>query len=301
MGPTASGKTALAVELVERYPFEIISVDSALVYRDMNIGTAKPDATLLARAPHHLLDLRDPAESYSAAEFCQDAERAMHKIRDNGKVPLFVGGTMLYYRALSQGLSPLPEADPLIRQQLQQRLQHEGLATLHAELAAIDPASAQRIDRNDPQRTLRALEVHQITGRTMTQIFAEQSKPALQSQILKLAILPEERLSLHERIAQRFDDMLAAGFVEEVQGLYARPELDANKPAMRTVGYRQIWQYLAGDMDYDSMRERGIIATRQLAKRQLTWLRSEADVTNLSLQSLDRVSLYSMLEAFLDM
>lgn len=276
MGPTAAGKTDLAVALAQRFPFEIISVDSALVYRGMDIGTAKPDAATLQAAPHHLIDILDPAEAYSAARFCEDARREMAAIRRRGRIPLLAGGTMLYFRALQQGLSELPASDPLLRARLQAELAGRGLAALHARLAGIDPVAAARIHPHDPQRILRALEVCELTGQPITELYAvkRDELPALGA--LKLIVAPARQI-LHERIEQRFHHMLARGFIPEVEHLRARGDLNLDKPAMRAVGYRQVWHYLEGLTDYRGMVSRGIIATRQFAKRQLTWLRAEPD------------------------
>lgn len=275
MGPTASGKTELAVGLVERLPMEIISVDSALVYRGMDIGTAKPDAELLKRAPHRLIDIRDPCEGYSAAEFREDALREMADITRSGRIPLLVGGTMLYFRALLLGLSELPKADPAIRARLESELSACGLARLHERLARLDPVAGQRIHANDPQRTLRALEVIEITGRPLSELQAEDAGEPLPYRVVKLVRAPRDRALLHHRIEQRFHQMLDAGFEGEVRGLMARGGLSPSLPAMRAVGYRQMLNYLLGACSRDEMIERAVIATRQLAKRQFTWLRSE--------------------------
>jgi len=278
MGPTASGKTDLAVTLVEKYPFEIISVDSALVYRGMDIGTAKPDASVLKRAPHRLIDIRDPAETYSVASFCQDALREMADITARGKIPLLVGGTMMYYRALFYGLSELPEADEKIRQKLERQAQEKGCSFMHEYLARVDPESAARIHQNDPQRIQRALEVYEITGKSLSDHFAEQQQSVFPYEVAHLAIAPADRNILHQRIQQRFDIMLEQGFIEEVENLYARGDLTPDLPSMRSVGYRQALKFILGDYTYEDMRERGVIATRQLAKRQMTWLRAEQQV-----------------------
>jgi tRNA dimethylallyltransferase len=281
MGPTAAGKTDLAAELVERCNCEIISVDSALIYRGMDIGTAKPDAELLSRAPHRLIDICDPAESYSAAEFRADALAAMSDIRQKGKIPLLVGGTMMYYKVLKEGIANLPEANESIRQKLSEEAEKNGWKTLHDRLRNIDPVSADRIHPNDPQRLQRALEVYEITGRTLTELWAEQKEVAqseLPYSVLSLAVAPEERKTLHERIELRYKQMLKQGFVEEVEELKQRADLHLNLPSMRSVGYRQVWQYLDGEYDYSEMVDRGIFATRQLAKRQITWLRSWQDL-----------------------
>ncbi|HXH01907.1 MAG TPA: tRNA (adenosine(37)-N6)-dimethylallyltransferase MiaA [Candidatus Competibacteraceae bacterium] len=276
MGPTASGKTDLAVALVERMPFEIISVDSAMIYRGMDIGTAKPDAEILRRAPHRLIDILDPAESYSAARFRADALAAMEEITASGKIPLLAGGTMLYYRALQHGLSRLPSADPAVRAELEAETARLGLAAMHRWLAEVDPQAAARIHPNDSQRILRALEVYVISGRPMTELYAQRQDEFLRFAVLKLVLSPSREM-LHERIERRFRCMLEAGFVAEVERLRGRGDLGLDKPAMRAVGYRQVWEYLEGRYDYTEMVRRGVVATRQFAKRQLTWLRAERD------------------------
>lgn len=280
MGPTASGKTALAVSLVERFPLEIISVDSALVYRGMDIGTAKPDAATLARAPHHLLDIREPTEAYSAAAFCDDALRLMSDIVARGKVPLLVGGTMLYFRALLKGLDDLPRADAALRQRLEIEAASRGWPALHADLARVDPLTAVRLAPNDSQRIGRALEIYQLTGTPMSALL-DQVHTALPYRVLQLALIPSDRAVLHQRIATRFDAMLADGLIDEVKTLRQMPALTADLPAMRAVGYRQAWAYLNGEIDLNGLREQGLAATRQLAKRQLTWLRSWPDAVTL--------------------
>ena len=276
MGPTASGKTALAVSLVERFPLEIISVDSALVYRGMDIGSAKPDAATLARAPHHLLDIRDPTAAYSAAAFCDDARRLMADIVARGRVPLLVGGTMLYFRALLRGLDDLPRADPALRKALEAEAKARGWPALHAELATVDPATAARLAPNDSQRIGRALEIFRLTGTPMSALL-DRVQSELPYRVLQLALIPSDRAVLHQRIAARFDAMLAEGLVDEVEFLRRAYALSPDLPAMRAVGYRQAWAYLDGDIDMKVLREQGIAATRQLAKRQLTWLRSWPD------------------------
>jgi tRNA dimethylallyltransferase len=275
MGPTASGKTALACGLSERFPLDLVSVDSALVYRGMDIGTAKPDAATLARYPHALVDIRDPAQPYSAADFRADALPVMRQISARGRVPLLVGGTGLYFRALQQGLSDLPEADPATRARLSDEAERLGWPALHARLAQLDPAVAQRIGCNDAQRVQRALEVIELTGRTLSELLRAGDRTHFPWRVLKLALLPAERHLLHERIAQRFDAMLADGFLDEVRALRARGDLHAELPAIRAVGYRQAWEHLDGDSSPGEFRDRGIFATRQLAKRQITWLRSD--------------------------
>lgn len=274
LGPTAAGKTDLAVALVEQLNCEIISVDSALVYRGMDIGTAKPDAATLARAPHHLVDIRDPAESYSAGDFRRDALAAMQAITEAGRIPLLVGGTSLYYQRLLAGDSNLPESDPAIRAALEAELQQLGCPVLHQRLAQIDPESAARIAPTDPQRTLRALELWQLTGKTRTQLWQEQENQPFGWRLLQLGLTPAARSTLHQRIAQRFSIMLEQGFIAEVEALKLRGDLHLGLPSMRAVGYRQVWQYLDGEFDHSTLLDKCIVATRQLAKRQLTWMRS---------------------------
>lgn len=277
MGPTASGKTDLAVSLVEHLPLEIVSVDSAMVYRGLDIGTAKPDAELLAWAPHRLIDILDPAESYSAARFRSDALIEMRDILARGKLPLLVGGTMLYFRALQHGLSDLPEADPAVRARLENEAAEGGWSAMHERLCRVDPEAGRRIHPNDPQRIQRALEVYELTGRRWTEL-CRGGGPPLPFRPVKLAVAPADRADLHRRIAQRFAAMLEGGFIDEVENLRRRPDLDLSKPSMRAVGYRQIWEYLAGRTDYEEMQRRALAATRQLAKRQFTWLRAEKGV-----------------------
>ncbi len=279
MGPTASGKTGVAVELVQHLPVEIISVDSALVYRDMNIGTAKPDAATLAVAPHHLIDIIDPTQSYSAAQFRHDALRLMGEITARGHIPLLVGGTMLYFKALREGLNDLPQADPALRAELEERARQEGWPALHRELAGLDPETAARLQPTDAQRIQRALEVCLLSDRPMSALLAEEQQAELPYRLIQLALLPGDRAVLHARIAQRFDEMLQQGLVEELAFLRTRYALTPDLPSMRCVGYRQAWQYQQGECTAAEMRELGIIATRQLAKRQLTWLRGMEGVT----------------------
>lgn len=276
MGPTASGKTALACSLSERFPLDLISVDSALVYRGMDIGTAKPDPSTLARYPHGLVDVRDPAEPYSAADFSVDARALMSSISARGRVPLLVGGTGLYFRALQQGLSDLPQADPLVRARLAAEAERIGWPAMHQRLAERDPVAASRIDANDVQRLQRALEVIELTGTPLSELQQGRSSATFPWRVLKLALLPQDRRPLHERIAGRFDSMLADGFLDEMRALRQRQDLHADLPAMRAVGYRQAWQHLQGELDGPTFRDHAIFATRQLAKRQITWLRSEA-------------------------
>jgi tRNA dimethylallyltransferase len=279
MGPTASGKTDLAVALVEQLPCDIISVDSAMIYRGMDIGTAKPDAATLARAPHRLVDILDPAQSYSAAQFRADALCEMAEITARGRVPLLVGGTMLYFRALQQGLSDLPSAQPELRARLDAEARAQGWKHMHQRLATVDPAAAQRIHPNDPQRIQRALEVYELTGRSMTEMCQSEQGAAmpLPYRLLKIVVAPQERAMLHDRIEARFRTMLDNGFLTEVEGLYDRGDLHTGLPSMRAVGYRQAWAYLAGQVSYAEMAENAINASRQLAKRQLTWLRNQSD------------------------
>lgn len=280
MGPTASGKTALAIDLVQRFPMEIISVDSAQIYRDMDIGTGKPDAATLQLAPHRLIDFLDPAESYSAARFCVEARREMADIRARGNIPLLVGGTMLYFKALRDGLAPMPSADEAVRSEILRQADAEGWAAVHAALAEVDPVSAARIHPNDPQRLQRALEVYRVSGRSLTE-WQREGQPSLPAEPLRfVAIQPGDRQLLHERIALRFRQMLSDGLVEETRKLRERSDLHEGLPSIRCVGYRQVWQYLGGEYSYDGMCERGIIATRQLAKRQMTWLRSWSALHN---------------------
>ncbi|MEO6351863.1 MAG: tRNA (adenosine(37)-N6)-dimethylallyltransferase MiaA [Oxalobacteraceae bacterium] len=278
MGPTASGKTAMALEISRRIPAEIISVDSALVYRGMDIGTAKPNALELATAPHHLIDIIDPLQAYSVAQFCKDALRLSAEIRARGKLPLLVGGTMMYFKALMDGLDDLPAADPVLRAQLELEAASVGTAGLHARLAQLDPATAARLKPNDSQRIQRALEIIALTGQPMSQLLALRPKTELPFTLLPLALEPSDRSVLHQRIATRFDAMLQGGpghnLLDEVATLRARGDLHSGLPSIRCVGYRQAWEYLDGQYDLPTLREKGIIATRQLAKRQLTWLRA---------------------------
>ncbi|MBM4221569.1 MAG: tRNA (adenosine(37)-N6)-dimethylallyltransferase MiaA [Gammaproteobacteria bacterium] len=286
MGPTAAGKTALAIELARRMPFGVISVDSALVYRRMNIGTGKPGPSLLAEVPHRLIDIREPWESYSAGEFVRDARAAIAEVADSGRVPLLVGGTMLYFRSLWHGLSALPEGDSGLRAEIDQRGATLGWPVLHAELGRVDPLSAARLQPNDRQRIQRALEVWYLTGIPLSAQQGRGSAPG-DLRFLRIAVLPGDRKLLHARIEARFREMLAQGFVGEVEGLMRLPEMHAERPAMRAVGYRQLWGMLAGDYDQDAAERRALAATRQLAKRQLTWLRHEAGVQGFVMESGD--------------
>ncbi len=274
MGPTASGKTGVAVELIQHLPVEIISVDSALVYRHMDIGTAKPDAATLAVAPHHLIDVINPTQSYSAAKFRTDALQLMHDITSRGKIPLLVGGTMLYFKALQDGLSDLPQADETVRADIEEKAAVFGWPAMHAILERLDPVTAERLKPTDAQRIQRALEVCYLSGEPMSALLGRQDVTPLPFRVISVALLPADRAVLHQRIVQRFDSMLAQGLVDEVRWLRAHYDLTPDMPSMRCVGYRQMWQYLEGECDYDTQREKGIIATRQLAKRQLTWMRS---------------------------
>ena len=280
MGPTASGKTDLAIYLTEHFPVDIISVDSAMVYRGLNIGSAKPSAEELAKAPHRLIDVVDPLDVYSAAQFRNDALAEMAEITKAGRIPLLVGGTMMYFRALLLGLSELPAADDATRQKLEQEAKELGWEKMHQRLKEVDPEAAARIHPNDPQRIQRALEVYEVTGTAMSQLQKEQKGEPIPYQVLKLALLPSDRVVLHQRIEKRFKHMLENGLIEEVKTLHARGDLHEDLPAIRAVGYRQVWDYLNGRIVYNEMVERGVIATRQLAKRQFTWLRSEKDLVS---------------------
>lgn len=277
MGPTAAGKTQLAMDLCQALPCDVISVDSALVYKGMDIGTAKPSLAEQAVIPHQLIDLLDPRDAYSAADFRRDALAAMANSHAAGRIPLLVGGTMMYFKALLEGLSPLPSADADIRAEIAAQAQQYGWEALHRELAEIDPVAAARIHPNDPQRLSRALEVFRISGKTLTQLTERKGDP-LPYKVLQFAIAPTERAELHQRIELRFQQMLEQGFEDEVRALYERGDLHPELPSIRCVGYRQMWDYLAGDVSYDEMIARGLAATRQLAKRQLTWLRSWPEV-----------------------
>ena len=287
MGPTASGKTELAIRLRQSFPIEIISVDSALIYKGMDIGTAKPSADELELAPHKLIDILDPAEAYSAADFRRDALKEMEEIVSKGKIPLLVGGTMLYYKALLEGLSPLPAANMEIRQQIEQEALTEGWQILHDKLADVDPVSAKRIHPNDPQRLSRALEVYRITGKTLTEL-TQIKGDTLPYRVAQFAISPNDRKELHRRIELRFGKMIDAGFVDEVKDLYDRDDLHPDLPSIRCVGYRQMWDHLDGNITLDDAVYQGICATRQLAKRQITWLRSWNDLTWLDSENIDQ-------------
>lgn len=286
MGPTASGKTDLALSLSQHLPLELISVDSALVYRGMDIGSAKPTAAEMALVPHHLIDIRDPADPYSVADFLTDVEQIIAAIHARGKVPLLVGGTMLYFRALLDGLAQMPAADAAVRAQIEHEAEQFGWPYIHAQLAQVDPETAAEIHPNHSQRVSRALEVYRVSGKTMAQLRLVQHQQIAADSfcerftVCQIAIAPRDRSVLHQRIAERFDKMLVSGLMDEVSALYARGDLNVDLPAIRAVGYRQVWDYLEGRIDYAEVRERGIIATRQLAKRQFTWLRGWSTSSN---------------------
>ncbi len=287
MGPTASGKTALAVAMAKALNAEIISVDSALVYRGMDIGTAKPTLAERGGIPHHLIDILDPNESFSTGQFRSRALALMADITERGKLPLLVGGTMLYFSALTQGLAQLPEADAEIRQRLDRELLELGKEALHARLAKVDPQAAARIHVNDPQRIQRALEVYEISGRPLSSFFNVDQQAGFSHRFIKLIVAPEQRHTLHDKIAERFKTMLANGFLDEVRTLRERGDLNEHLPSIRCVGYRQAWSYLNGEYDFETMQDKAIIATRQLAKRQFTWLRKEQDACHLISGSVD--------------
>lgn len=276
MGPTAAGKTDLALEIAKRHPVEIISVDSALVYRGMDIGTAKPAPEILTRFPHHLVDILDPTEAYSAGRFRDDALALMAEITARGKVPLLVGGTMLYFKALQQGMAQLPPANPAVRAKLDAEATEFGLSHLHKRLAEVDPVAAARIHVNDPQRLQRALEIYELTGRSLTELTAD-SGDRLPYQVTKVIVAPFDRAILHERIAKRYRAMVEKGFVDEVKALYQREDCHPGLPSIRAVGYRQAWSYLSGEYDMETFIFKAIVATRQMAKRQITWLRAQDD------------------------
>lgn len=302
MGPTASGKTGLAVELYQNLPVELISVDSALVYQDMNIGTAKPDAATLVQAPHHLIDVIPPTQAYSAANFRNDALDLMADITSRGKVPLLVGGTMLYFNALQIGLSQLPEANPDVRLRLDEEAALIGWPAMHAKLADIDPETATRLKPTDAQRIQRAMEVCELSGKPMSALYRETEQATLPYNLLKIAIVPSDRKVLHERIALRFEQMLAQGFLDEVrQLLQTYPSLTTETPSMRCVGYRQALEHLRGDYDLAELKEKGVAATRQLAKRQLTWLRGMDDTWEVDCLSSDLYKqVYSQIKAHVE-
>ncbi len=307
MGPTAAGKTGLAVALAEQFPLDIISVDSALVYRGMDIGTAKPDEAILRRAPHALINIREPTQSYSAAEFREDALVEMNAITGQGRAPLLTGGTMLYFKALADGLADLPAADQEVRARIAKRASEVGWRTLHSELAAKDPETAARIHPNDPQRIQRALEVIELSGRKMSDLHRQQREPGEEGardwgyRVLKIVVCPQSRQELHTRIEQRFNQMLDEGFMDEMKTLRARGDLDPSLPSIRCVGYRQAWSYLEGESTFEEMCQKALAATRQLAKRQLTWLRRDSSALwyDLELESA-RDSVFEAVSHFLE-
>lgn len=278
MGPTASGKTELAFAIADEFPCEIISVDSVMVYKGMNIGSAKPDADTLKKYPHHLIDILEPEKSYSAADFRDDALRLIADAHNNKKIPLLVGGTMLYFSALLRGISKMPSADAEVRKKISDLADEKGWGVVHAQLAEVDPQAAERIHQNDPQRIQRALEVYELTGIPISDWHTESEKSQLPFEVLKLALIPDDRANLHKLIEQRFDQMLQQGFLQEAKELFQRETLHEDLPSMRSVGYRQAWKHVQGEYNTEMMREKAIIATRQLAKRQLTWLRSESNL-----------------------
>jgi tRNA dimethylallyltransferase len=279
MGPTASGKTGVAVELARRFPIELVSVDSVQIYRHMDIGTAKPERATLQRAPHHLIDILEPTERYSAGRFCEDANQVLAEIHARGRIPLLVGGTMLYFKALREGLSRLPAADAAIRLVIDSMAEESGWPALHAELERVDPPTAARLQPNDAQRIQRALEVYYVSGQTLSGLIERERRSGAPYRMIPVALQPDERSRLHERIAQRFELMLELGLIGEVRRLRERFDLNPSLPSMRAVGYRQVWQYLDGEFGLASLREQAVAATRQLAKRQLTWLRGWDDAT----------------------
>jgi tRNA dimethylallyltransferase len=278
MGPTASGKTDLALAIHQQYPVDLISVDSALVYRGMDIGTAKPDAETLRQAPHELIDIIEPDQVYSAGQFCEDAQRLMGQSVENQRVPLLVGGTMLYFNALQKGIADMPDVPDSVKQAIDREAKESGIEVMHERLTQVDPVSAERIHPNDPQRIRRALELYDSTGKTLTEYWREQGSKTQYNfpyRRLKIALVPPDRVELRKRITMRFDMMLQQGFIEEVESLYRRGDLNAEMPSIRAVGYRQVWMYITGEYSYEEMREKAITATAQLAKRQMTWLRKE--------------------------
>ncbi len=279
MGPTASGKTAVAMRLAKTLPCEIISVDSAQIYKGMNIGTAKPDAALLKEAPHHLLDVIEPHERYSAARFRDEALALMREITERDRIPLLVGGTMMYFQALTEGLNDLPEADPMVRLMIDTMAEEQGWPEVHAKLKRVDPETAERLSPNDSQRIQRALEIYYLTNQPLSRLLMKPKYVYFPYTPIRISLVPSDREMLHRRIAQRFDAMLAAGLVEELRQLREEYGLEAGMPSMRSVGYRQAWEHLEGRIDAAALREQGIAATRQLAKRQLTWLRAMENIT----------------------
>lgn len=299
MGPTASGKTDLAFSIADEFPCDIISVDSVMVYRSLDIGSAKPDVETLKKYPHHLVDILEPNQSYSAANFRDDALRLIKESHGNNKIPLLVGGTLLYFGALLRGLSKMPSADPAVRKKISDIAQEKGWEFVHARLAEVDPLAAERIHPNDPQRIQRAMEVYELTGIPMSDWHAESEQNELPFKPLKFALIPEDRARLHKLIEQRFDLMLEQGFLEEAQKLFQCDTLHEDLPSMRSVGYRQAWKYLAGEYDVTMMREKAIIATRQLAKRQLTWLRSESSLSTISAEKPNIHDVHQQIQTYL--
>lgn len=300
IGPTASGKTGLAIKLMQYFPIELISVDSALVYKGMDVGTAKPTDEELQQAPHRLISFLDPSEPYSAAEFRKDALKEMIDITERGNIPVLVGGTMLYFRALEYGLAKLPEADVKIRAELAERGDRHGWDVLHQELNVVDPVSATRIHPNDKQRIQRALEVYMLTGKSLTWHQKDAQMDALPYRLMKIALIPESRDWIRELAEVRFNQMLDKGLLDEVKQLYERGDLNSDLPAMRSVGYRQIWDYLDGKTDFNEMKELAIIATRQLAKRQMTWMRSEKDITPYGAKNYDILEIIKDVNKFIN-
>ncbi|WP_269763832.1 tRNA (adenosine(37)-N6)-dimethylallyltransferase MiaA [Thiomicrospira microaerophila] len=300
MGPTASGKTGLALALAQRYPLEIISVDSALIYRGMDIGTAKPSEQELVQVPHHLIDILDPDQRYSAADFVADCKALVAQIHQRGRLPVLVGGTMMYFHALQQGLADLPSADDALRARLMLDYQRDSQA-MHDRLACVDPQSAQRIHANDPQRLIRALEIYHLTGEPLSVLQARQVKAGWDVKLCKLALIPQDRQRLHQRIAQRLEQMFAQDFINEVALLYSQPGLHADLPSIRCVGYRQVWDYLRGEYDQRTAFEKSLVATRQLAKRQLTWLRKEQDVVVIDPFVLSQAQQLATIESLLNL
>ena len=299
MGPTASGKTDLAFSIADEFPCEIISVDSVMVYRGLNIGSAKPSQEVLQKYPHQLVDILNPEESYSASNFRDDALRLIQQSHDNNKIPLLVGGTMLYFSALLRGLSKMPSADAEVRKKISDLAQEKGWEFVHAQLAVVDPLAAERIHPNDPQRIQRAMEVYELTGKPISDWHAVSAQNELPFEALKLALIPEDRARLHKLIEQRFDQMLEQGFMQEAQELCQRETLHPNLPSMRSVGYRQAWKHFAGEYDATMMREKAIIATRQVAKRQLTWLRSESFLCEISAEKPDIYDVHQQIQSYL--
>ncbi len=287
MGPTASGKTDLALTIADEFPCDLISVDSVMIYRGLDIGSAKPSSEVLQKYPHQLIDIINPEESYSVANFCENALYFIKKSHSKNRIPLLVGGTMLYFNALLHGLSDMPSANEEVRKEITERANEKGWDYVHAQLVEVDPQAAARIHPNDPQRIQRAMEVYELTGRPLSEWHSEAKAVQFPYEVLKLALIPNDRAVLHEQIERRFDQMMQAGFMEETQQLYERKSLHADLPSMRSVGYRQAWKYFAGEYDAETMKEKAIIATRQFAKRQLTWLRSEADLVTISAEKPD--------------